>query len=336
MGRIERKRWGDNDRAMELVEESATRALTLEEIDDLKRRYTGYGGLTLSNGQFFTPSVVTNFIVDMLGLRAGSTAEILEPSCGAGAFFNALPSTCRILGVEMMHEAAKVARICYPHVEVLQKNTLEILYSLENRFDFVVGNPPFMKLKHEPQLAGFEVARFLGKAEWYFVELASRALRPGGVCAFVVPDGILSNAKDQKARKWLCESHWLRAVISLPTETFKHVGTGVKTSILVFQKKLPGVDLGNYQIFMGICKEIGWDSRGRSTEKCDLPEMLEQWLKFKDNWLQTEEEEAPPPQPEIQTKASELPPHEPQQTSVSPCHRPVKPRELTQMAFNFA
>lgn len=333
LGRIERKRWEGNDRAMELIKESSSRALTPDEIDVVKKGYTGYGGLTsFHNGQFFTPSVVTDFIVNMLALQEGDTTSILEPSCGAGAFFNVLPTTCSITGVEMMNEASAIASLCYPHVKVLKENTLEILPTLEDQFDFVVGNPPFMAMKHRPEFMGFDIATKLGKAEWYFLELAACALKPGGVCAYVVPDGILSNSKDLPGRKWLLESNWLRAVISLPAETFKHSGTGVKTSVLVFQKKVPGVELNDYSIFMGIVQEIGWDSRGRSTGKCDLPALLAEWRKFQATWTQSDEPET------IQEEVIPLDLPVPPPAADSPYIYPavtMLDAKLSQMAFDF-
>lgn len=109
-------------------------------------------------------------------------------------------------------------------------------------------------------------------------------MKPGGILAYVVPDGILGNSKDEPLRKWIMnEQAWVKAVISLPPETFKIVGTTVKTSVLVLQKRLLGVDRGNYPIFMALSKEIGWDSRGRSTGKCDLPEILATWRDWHQN-----------------------------------------------------
>ena len=59
MGRQERKRWEDNDRAADLVKVSESRPLLPEEVEELRQSYTGYGGLHSSTwGQFFTPQVV--------------------------------------------------------------------------------------------------------------------------------------------------------------------------------------------------------------------------------------------------------------------------------------
>jgi len=278
MGRLERKRYSDNGKVADLLQESRNRPLTDEEIAEIKASYTGHGGLTkYTNGQFFTPGVVSDFIIDLLDIPRGpNIISVLEPTCGAGAFFNAIPETCSITGVEMMYEASQVARLCYPHVNVITGNTLEMVEDLREKYHYVVGNPPFMKLKYTPQFAGIEQTQKSSKAEWFFVELAYHALKPGGICAYIVPDGILSNHGDLPYRKWLLENTWVRAVISLPAETFRFVGTTVKTSVLVFQKKFNNLDIPdeNYQVIMSVVENIGWDSRGRLTNKCDLPDVL--------------------------------------------------------------
>jgi type I restriction enzyme M protein len=282
MGRAERKRWNGNERVRDLLKESESRDLSPDEIEEVRMSYTGGGGLHDTFGQFFTPSVVTNFIIDLLGITDGT---VLEPSCGAGAFLEALPAECHVEGIEMMHEASAVSRLLYPKARITTGNTLTYLTALEERFDYVLGNPPFCDVPKYDDYSDYTIAqKGRGRAEWYFLELGLRALKPGGILAYVVPDGILGNSKDEPLRKWIMnEQAWVLAVISLPPETFKMVGTTVKTSVLVLQKKIPGVDRGDYPIFMALSKEIGWDSRGRSTGKCDLPEILATWREWHQN-----------------------------------------------------
>ncbi len=279
MGRQERKRWEGIDEARKLIEASRTRKLTADEVIGLKKYYTGYGGLYASNwanGQFFTPPVVTRFVLDLLDIPAGS--KVLEPSCGAGAFLEQIPAGCQVTGIELMRETAEVARLCYPEADIRSADALELLSELEGRFDFVVGNPPFMKITKKYD--GFPVTGKTRKAEWHFIELAVRALKPGGWLALIVPDSILGNSSEQAMRKWLMEECVYRGTISLPMETFKPVGTTCKTSVILAQKMVPGVDYGNYNVFMAICDDIGWDSRLRPTGKCDLAPVLEEYRRF--------------------------------------------------------
>jgi len=275
---MERNRWKNNDRVSTLLKEAETRTLLPSEIEEIRAGYTGYGGLYDSFGQFFTPSVVTRFIVDLLGINGG---HVLEPSCGAGAFLEALPPSCEVEGFELMHEAYSVAKLLYPSAKLTKGNTLTHLQDLEGRFDYVIGNPPFCDVPKYEDYSGYTIAQQgRNRAEWFFLELGLRALKPGGIMAVILPEGVLSNKKEEILRKWIMEMAWVRASISLPPETFKLAGTTVKTSILVLQKMVPGVDLGDYSIFMAMCDHIGWDSRGRETGKCDLPAILEAWREF--------------------------------------------------------
>jgi type I restriction enzyme M protein len=60
-----------------------------------------------------------------------------------------------------------------------------------------------------------------------------------------VPDGVLANLSLQYVRDWLLRWGRLKAIVSLPQETFAPYGAGVKTSIIVLEKRalpLPSAD----------------------------------------------------------------------------------------------
>lgn len=165
--------------------------------------------------------------------------------------------------------------------------------SLEHKFDLLVTNPPFGKGKYddsnglekmrtgELQLgwkwpAGHsERKKSLTKADpaALFIDRNLQLLKPGGRLLIVVPDGLLSNAGDRYIREYLMgvkdpetgQFHGgkaiVRAVVSLPTQTFAISGTGAKTSFLYLQKKRHPADPQG-PIFMAVAEHVGYIKKG--------------------------------------------------------------------------
>jgi len=102
-----------------------------------------------------------------------------------------------------------------------------------------------------------------------FIDRCLQLLKPGGLLMIVVPDGILSNSEYQYVREYIMGKKnsvtgefeggkaILKAVISLPQETFKLSGAGAKTSLLYLKKK---EHAGEKQgpVFMAVADEVGF------------------------------------------------------------------------------
>ena len=128
-----------------------------------------------------------------------------------------------------------------------------------NNFDYIFTNPPFgSNIKDDkPYFSTFEKfsnasVDFIDelidskkskdlknqKSEILFIERYYQLLKPSsGIVAMVLPDGILTNSSMQNVRDYLLEKFKLMASFSLPQHTFSNYGAGVKSSILVLQKK---------------------------------------------------------------------------------------------------
>jgi type I restriction enzyme M protein len=90
----------------------------------------------------------------------------------------------------------------------------------------------------------------------------------------VVPDGILSNSGDRYVREYLMGKKnettgvfeggkaILKAVISIPQETFSLSGAGAKTSLLYFQKKRHKGDMQG-PVFMAVADEVGFTVKNK-------------------------------------------------------------------------
>ena len=74
------------------------------------------------------------------------------------------------------------------------------------------------------------------KTEVLFLERCLDLLRPGGRMAIVLPEGVLSNPTSEHLREHSERRAFLRAVVSLPKDTFKSTSADVRTSVVVLQK----------------------------------------------------------------------------------------------------
>ena len=118
-----------------------------------------------------------------------------------------------------------------------------------------------------------------------FIDRNLQLLKPGGHLLIVVPDGILSNSsdgyireylmgkKDEKSGTFYGGKSVVRAVVSLPTQTFAISGTGAKTSFLYIQKKgtlqMNGRAVTVEQqgpIFMAVAEHVGYIKKGNDEQ----------------------------------------------------------------------
>lgn len=154
-----------------------------------------------------------------------------------------------------------------------------------NSFDIVFTNPPFgagpgLAVDDPHVIDQFDLAQFETEnsrasmpPEQIFIERCWQFLKPGGRMAVVLPDSILSNPGLAFIRHWILKRCHIIASIDLPVETFLAFGgTGTQTSVLILEKKSSeeiryeekGGKLEDYEIFMALCKTMGYDRRGNN------------------------------------------------------------------------
>ena len=114
----------------------------------------------------------------------------------------------------------------------------------------------------------------------------------------MLPDGVLANSSMQDVRDWILRWARLKAIVSLPQETFAPYGAGVKTSVLFVEKRrMPLVAEGqvglfdehgepeeDYEVYMARIDNIGYDATGRllisENESMFPPEVAESVADF--------------------------------------------------------
>lgn len=173
-------------------------------------------------GGFYTEQAIASFLVKWV--KGSRPESILEPSCGDGAFLQAIEdqhvkSLKRVSMCELDdEEAAKAkARTSLP-VRFLAGNFLRWYLSQTQdavSFDAVVGNPPFIRYQYLPkeqQLLAEKVFSVLNLRftkhtnAWVpFVVACVRLLKPGGRIAMVIPSEIFHIPHAQSLRRYLAD-----------------------------------------------------------------------------------------------------------------------------------
>lgn len=87
--------------------------------------------------------------------------------------------------------------------------------------------------------------------EVLFIERFIQLAKTGGWIAVIIPDGILANSNMHYVRQFIADKTKVLGIVSLPRNTFKHVGTSAKTSILFLQKHEEKSNNGlDYRVFL--------------------------------------------------------------------------------------
>ena len=135
-------------------------------------------------GQFFTPHEVCRDMADMLSPT--SSEMILDMCCGMGNFFNHLPNLHNAYGFDIDGKAVAVARYLYPDAHIEKCDIRQ--YYPEQRFDIIIGNPPF-NLKFDYKLS-----------QEFYLDKAYDVLNPAGILMVIVPCSFMQNEFWEKRR----------------------------------------------------------------------------------------------------------------------------------------
>ena len=246
--------------------------------------------------QYFTPTSLTDFIVEVL--NPGFGEHVRDPACGSADFLTAAfrrgshypdYASC-VWGSDVSPEAVQVAVLNMilngdGKTNISDEDSLVKVESHAASCEVVVCNPPFgtsIVDRRASVLADFDLGH-VWKADdggalvmqnellrsqetgILFAELCVRTVRPGGRIGLIVPNGYLGNtsAKYWLLRDWLLRRCRITAIVAFPRFTFKGSGADVSASVLFLEKRqapLANVtDDDEYEMSVEVVNRVGWD-----------------------------------------------------------------------------
>ena len=212
-----------------------------------------------SRGQFFTPPVVAQFMWRVVAECVGgklSDSRVIDPSSGEGVFLHValqmgLIREERAVGIELdtglrPRGMARLGRTVVGDALLGQFAGVD-----DGGFDVVIGNPPFGRISDVlPPALVLDLERVggdrfgiwsggarKGEVEQLFLDRALQLVSPGGVVAFIMPEGFLANDRAQVARDWVLERAEVLAIASLPESAFRRPGLNATTDVIVLRRR---------------------------------------------------------------------------------------------------
>ena len=251
-------------------------------------------------GEYFTPYPIVRLAIQMI--QPNINEKIIDPACGSGGFLTEAMRYMKHekIEVESDFEKVNISGIEFnPDIALSAKLLLEMeggrsadikcanafdCDEFDGKYDVVLTNPPFGnkgKITDSSILNKFDLGKRVNKDDYeyknevllpqapeiLFIEKSINLLRPGGRVAIVLPEGILHNFSSKFVRSWVERNAIVKAVVSLPQETFVPFGTGIKTSLLVLQKKVEN-EVSKH-IFFCKMNKLGYDVKGQAVYKRD-------------------------------------------------------------------
>jgi adenine-specific DNA-methyltransferase len=168
-------------------------------------------------GGFYTPEKIASFMLKW-AINGNTTATILEPSCGDGVFLEEIKKGNfkykNITAIEFDEiEAIKAKNIKLKKSEVFNTDFHTYCNSTKQKFDIVIGNPPYIRFQYFDEEQQQEASRVFDRANlkyskltnaWVsFVVGSSLLLKENGKIAFVLPAELLQVSYANQLRDFL-------------------------------------------------------------------------------------------------------------------------------------
>ncbi|CAM4414297.1 type I restriction-modification system subunit M [Zobellia nedashkovskayae] len=226
-------------------------------------------------GEFFTPTSVVRFIVEVIEPYKG---KIYDPACGSGGMFVQSAdfiaheghdlNDIYVYGQEYMGETVRLAKmnllVHNLRGEITEANSYDSdPYDGLGKFDFVMANPPFnvksvkeSTVKNDERFYKYGLPKNKGKkddkisdANYLWISLFATSLNKNGRAGFVMPNSA-SDARNSEydIRKNIVDSGIVDCMVSMPTNMFLTVT--LPATLWFFDKQKVNTDRKDQILFL--------------------------------------------------------------------------------------
>ena len=156
------------------------------------------------HGQYFTPQSIRELLLSFLPQI--NSPVVLDPACGSGEFLLSASKKWKnpkLVGWELESQLVKLAQQINPSAIIKNIDTLQI--STSQKFDFIIGNPPYFEMK----LSDSQKSQFQdivgGRMNIFslFIKISLDHLKEDGYLGFVVPPSMNNGAFFSNLRNFI-------------------------------------------------------------------------------------------------------------------------------------
>lgn len=252
-------------------------------FEELIRKFAEQSNETA--GEHFTPREVIRLMVNVLFIedkdiltQEGIVKTLYDPACGTGGMLSVgeqyvkelnPKAELKVFGQEINPESYA---ICKSDMLIKGQNPSHIKFGntftvdglVEEKFDYILSNPPFgvdwkkaeKIIKAEAENKGLS-GRFgaglprINDGSLLFLQHMISKMKPSGSRIAIVFNGSplftgAAESGESNIRKWIIENDWLEAVIALPDQLFYN--TGISTYIWVLTNQKSAIRRGKVQL----------------------------------------------------------------------------------------
>ena len=165
-------------------------------------------GYRKSLGQYFTPKSIRDLLLNRLP-NTIKKPRVLDPACGTGEFLITAKkyfNNPKLEGWDIDKKIVDIAKELIPTADIKTDDAL--LNEECDKYDFVVGNPPYYEFSPSETLRHKFSNIINGRVNIFslFIYQGIKLLKEGGHLAYVVPPSMNNGAYFSKLRKFIVEN----------------------------------------------------------------------------------------------------------------------------------